>query len=206
MKFSEQELRELAISALVIGFVFAWIMRGMPVFFKTNFVVVFIVMIIAVGAAFIFHELAHKAVAQKFGCWAEYRMWDAGLIMAFFLAIVLGFVFAAPGAVYIQSGYAPITRRDNGLISSAGPATNLVLAVGFLAMTSLPGIFKTIGGVGFFVNTWLALFNLIPFPPIDGSKVIAWDKKVWLALVLVAFLLWQMSFSVIRQIATQGVG
>ncbi len=189
MKFSEQEFKELAISALVIGFVFAWIMRGVPIFRGTNFFVVFIIMLIAVGAAFIFHELAHKAVAQRFGCWAEYRMWDTGLILAFFLAITLGFVFAAPGAVYIQSGYAPITRRENGLISIAGPATNLVLALLFLMLTAGGGILGVLGWIGFRVNIFIALFNLIPFPPLDGSKIIAWDKKIWAGFAITAIIL-----------------
>jgi Zn-dependent protease len=189
MRFSQQELKELAISALVIGFIFAWIMRGGYIFRGTNFAVIFIIMLIAVGAAFVFHELAHKAVAQKFGCWAEYRMWETGLIMAFFLAVVFGFVFAAPGAVYIQSRYTPITTRENGLISLAGPATNLALAVLFFFLIFVGGPLGVLGRIGFVVNTWLALFNLIPFPPLDGSKVIAWDKKVWGATALTAFLL-----------------
>ena len=147
MKFSAQEFKELAISVLVIGFVFAWIMKGATLFRDINFFVVFLILLIAVGAAFIFHELAHKAVAQKFGCWAEYRMWDTGLIIAIFLAITVGFVFAAPGAVYIQRGHAAITRRENGLISVAGPTANLVLALLFLMLTSQGGVFALLGTV-----------------------------------------------------------
>lgn len=189
MRFTQQEIKELAISALVIGFIFAWIMRGSHIFRGTSFLMIFVIMLIAVGAAFIFHELAHKAVAQKFGCWAEYRMWETGLIMAFFLAVAFGFVFAAPGAVYIQSRFTPITRRENGLISLAGPMTNLVLAMVFLLLSLLDGPLGVLGRIGFMVNTWLALFNLIPFPPLDGSKVIAWDKKIWGGTALTAFLL-----------------
>lgn len=189
MRFSEQEIKELGISALVIGFVFAWILKGASLFRGTNFFVVFIIMLIAVGAAFIFHELAHKAVAQRFGCWAEYRMWDTGLIMAFFLAVTLGFVFAAPGAVYIQSGHAPITRRENGLISVAGPVTNLVLAMFFLILGFAGGILGVLGWIGFRVNVFIALFNMIPFPPLDGSKVIAWDRTVWAGVAIIATIL-----------------
>lgn len=189
MRFSEQEIKELGISALVIGFVFAWIMRGFSLFRETSFFVVFAIMLIAVGAAFIFHELAHKAVAQRFGCWAEYRMWDTGLIIAFLLAVTTGWVFAAPGAVYIQSGYSPITRRENGLISLAGPGANLALALIFLMLALSGGALGLLGWIGFRINAFLALFNLIPFPPLDGSKVMAWDRKVWAAVTLLAMLM-----------------
>lgn len=179
MKFGIEELKELLISALVIGFVFAWIMRKHPIFSGASFFIVFIVMLIAVGAAFIFHELAHKFMAQRYGCWAEYRMWETGLIIAFFLAVTIGMVFAAPGAVHIQSMYHPISRRENGLISLAGPLTNLGMGIAFLTFALKGGILGILGSVGFFVNIWLALFNLIPFPPLDGSKVMGWNFAVW---------------------------
>ena len=179
MRFTAEELKELLISAVVIGFVFAWIMRKHLIFSDTSFFTVFVVMLIAVGAAFIFHELAHKFMAQRYGCWAEYRMWETGLIIAFFLAVTIGIVFAAPGAVHIESGYYQISKRENGLISLAGPLTNLTLGIAFLTLTFKEGVVGALGSVGFFVNIWLAMFNLIPFPPLDGSKVMSWNFAVW---------------------------
>lgn len=191
MKFGAEELKELLISAVVIGFVFAWIMRKNSIFSGTNFFIVFMVMLIAVGAAFIFHELAHKFVAQRYGYWAEYRMWETGLIIAFFLAVATGMVFAAPGAVHIESRYYQISKRENGLISLAGPLTNLCLGIAFLTLTFKEGISSALGSIGFFVNTWLALFNLIPFPPLDGSKVMGWNSAVWgIVFVISIALLW----------------
>jgi Zn-dependent protease len=165
MKFSAQEVKELAISALVIGFVFAYFLaRGIPT------ISLFFYSLLGVGSAFIFHELPHKATAQRFGCIAEYRMWDTGLIIAFFLVVITKFLFIAPGAVLISGGSYGITSRQNGIISGSGAVTNIVLAVVFFLV-----IFK----LGAIINAWLALFNMIPFPPLDGSKVIAWDKSVW---------------------------
>ncbi|MBI5254092.1 MAG: site-2 protease family protein [Euryarchaeota archaeon] len=191
MKFGAEELKELLISAVVIGFVFAWIMKDRPIFSGIAFFIVFVVMLVAVGAAFIFHELAHKFVAQRYGYWAEYRMWETGLIIAFFLAVTTGMVFAAPGAVHIESRYYQISKRENGLISLAGPLTNLCLGIAFLTLTFKEGISSALGSIGFFVNTWLALFNLIPFPPLDGSKVMGWNSAVWgIVFVISMALLW----------------
>jgi Zn-dependent protease len=36
------------------------------------------------------------------------------------------------------------------------------------------------------INSWLAFFNLLPLPPLDGSKVIVWKWQVWLLLIGIA--------------------
>lgn len=185
MQFSKQELEDLAVSAVVIGFSFAWIMRGA----LGNFLLEFLVMLISVSAAFILHEIAHKFAAQRYGCWAEYRKWDTGLIIAFLLAVSpLRMVFAAPGAVVISSVYG-LPKRENGIVSAAGPATNLILALLFMFIAQSKGFLGILGQFGAAINAWIALFNLIPFPPLDGSKVMGWSIQVWGLMVVVALFL-----------------
>ena len=65
-------------------------------------------------------------------------------------------------------------RRDTALIALAGPASNIVLAVIFslvLRFTALPPIFNIILFSLVTLNINLALFNLLPVPPLDGSKI-----------------------------------
>ena len=76
------------------------------------------------------HELAHKIVAQRNGAWAEFRAYPLGLVLAVVSAL-LGFILAAPGAVYIQGA---ISRKQDGKISIAGPLTNLGLGLAFLGL------------------------------------------------------------------------
>ena len=102
------------------------------------------------------------------------------------LTSFLGIVFAAPGAVFI-SGNVNIER--NGRISAAGPITNLILAFIFLIMQffTVSGTFlEQIASYGFIVNSWLALFNMIPFWNFDGKKVFYWNKTVYLTIVVIA--------------------
>jgi Zn-dependent protease len=89
-----------------------------------------------------------------------------------------GFIFAAPGATYISGSN--ITERQNGVISLAGPATNVVIAFLFLLVGLVgTGIFIEVGAVGFEINLFLATFNLIPIMPLDGAKVFRWNKVIW---------------------------
>jgi Zn-dependent protease len=149
------------------------------VFFK-----LFLISLFTAGIGFVFHELAHKFVAQHYGCVAEFRAFNQMLYLALGLAAVIGFIFAAPGAVMISGR---VTLRENGKISLAGPLTNFVLAIVFLGLSfKAPILF-----VGFFINTWLGLFNLLPFGNFDGKKILDWHRYVWLGMVLVGIaLLW----------------
>jgi len=70
--FSRQEVKELAISAVALGFIFS-IGYGLDP--------LRIAMITAIiSVSFIPHELAHKYLAMKYGCFARYQMWKSGLV------------------------------------------------------------------------------------------------------------------------------
>ncbi|HHE76921.1 MAG TPA: hypothetical protein ENL27_03000 [Candidatus Parcubacteria bacterium] len=116
-------------------------------------------------------------MAQHYGCVAEFRAFDQMLYLALGLAAVTGFIFAAPGAVMIAGR---VTLRENGKISLAGPLVNFGLAIIFWGLSFyLPFLF-----IGYYINAWLGLFNLIPFGNFDGKKILDWNRYVWLGMVL----------------------
>jgi len=186
--FSEEELNDLlwAWAAITLAFAIVLTVRGAGLGFTANLIVTGL----TVGIAFLFHELGHKIVAQKYGCWAEFRKFTLGLILALAMSF-MGFIIAAPGAVMI-SGF--ISREQNGKIAVAGPLVNIGLAILFFMtgiflpqiIGELPALLGQIVFYGFFINAWLALFNMIPFPPLDGSKVMAWSFPVWLGTAALA--------------------
>jgi Zn-dependent protease len=76
-------------------------------------------------------------------------------------------------------------KKDMALVSLAGPATNLIIAIvfGIICRIVFPGLsLDSIISTGFlgailgtvvYINLILAIFNLIPIPPLDGSKIFA---------------------------------
>lgn len=200
MKYSSKEIKDLVAAWLLISVAFAILFSGginITTFSISVFFISFIISLLTVGIGFLFHELMHKFIAQKYRLWAEFRANYSMLFLALVMSF-LGFIIAAPGAVIIQGN---TTRQKNGKISLAGPVTNLVLAVLFLIPTLFMlnqeiGILKIFFNYGFKINALLALFNMIPFPPFDGYKVYEWDKTIYTITVIVAGILFIGSFFV----------
>lgn len=195
VRFTVREVRDIIISMSVIAFIFAYVFSGKNLS-NPNFIILLAITFIAVGLGFLLHELAHKFVAVRYGFYAEYRMWVEGLILAIVTAF-FGFVFAAPGAVYIHGQH--ISTEQNGKISLAGPATNIILAGGFFLLMQISYPMLTflgyLGLLGFTVNSFLALINLIPFSILDGAKIFRWNPMIWLAAAAVAFIMVLYSFT-----------
>jgi Zn-dependent protease len=186
VNFTSREIRDILISMLVIAGVFAYVFRNIN---QGYFISLIPVTLIAVGFGFVFHELAHKFVAIRYGFYAEYRLWVEGLILAIITA-TFGFVFAAPGAVYIHGQY--ISREENGKISIAGPLTNMALAIIFFILIqflSFSPILSLICGLGFTINSFLAFFNLLPVFMLDGAKVLKWNPVIWVITTGIAFIM-----------------
>ncbi len=163
------------------------------------------VMFIAIGPAFLLHEIGHKIIAKKNGCWAEFRADPRGLRNGVLVSALLGIVFMAPGAVMVAG---LVTRRQNGHIAVAGPLVNLSLfiigvpfwgvVIGLTGSAEFTNSAYLVGGtliwqamifdIGFYwlgANLFLGLFNMLPFGPLDGLKVKDWNERAFYLVIAI---------------------
>ena len=187
---SRTEIRDLVLSVIVLSVAMTMI-YGRRLLLVDDRILSFLLWIpicmALVTVSFVMHEFGHRHMARRYGAWAEYRMFPMGLVLTLVISY-FGILFAAPGAVMISGR---IDDRQYGKVSAAGPAVNLVLAAAFMAVFHMTGgVVQLVAYLFASLNTYLALFNLLPIPPLDGSKIMRWSvPALFLMLVCAGCLL-----------------
>ena len=136
----------------------------------------------------VFHEMAHGFAAYRLGDTTAKDRGRLSLnplkhidILGLIMMVTLGFGWAKPVPIDMRRFKNP--KGGMALCALAGPAANFVLALVVLGISSVlvrtSFITTTVGWYVFMIlvfmairSTFLGLFNLIPIPPLDGSKVV----------------------------------
>jgi Zn-dependent protease len=142
----------------------------------------FVLLAVPLLYSIILHELAHGWVADRMG--DPTAKWQGRLTLnplkhldpiGTIMLFIVGFGWAKP--VPVNFNNIRDTRRGLILVSSAGIITNMALA--FLAIFLFQLLSPEPGGAAATllyymaqINIMLAAFNLIPIPPLDGSKIL----------------------------------
>jgi Zn-dependent protease len=138
----------------------------------------------------ILHEIAHGVAAERLGDPTARLLGRLTLNpiphIDLYMTIILPLVLIFVGSPVIFGGAKPVPvdpfnlrdgRKDLALVSLAGPATNLLIAVGFASIIHLvsgqnlnPFVVDVLYRI-VQLNLLLGIFNLVPIPPLDGSKI-----------------------------------
>jgi Zn-dependent protease len=191
----------------------------------------FLLLLPIVVASLALHELAHAYVAWRLGdptAKEQGRLTlnpiahldPLGTLMFALTALLAGVPFGWAKPVPVDPRNFRRPKEGMALVAVAGPAMNFILALVALAVlrhAELDGRAFNVVGLAYLVNVILGLFNLIPIPPLDGSRIVGvlMDNATyarWIALdavgmliVFGVFFLFQEEFTLVLESALDQV-
>ena len=144
----------------------------------------FVLLAVLLLYSVILHELAHGWVAWRMG--DPTAKWLGRLTLnplrhldpiGSLMLLIIGFGWAKPVPVNLENIPAPQRRRGLILVSAAGVTANILIAFAALLLWRLlapqpGGLLYSVLYLLASINILLAAFNLIPIPPLDGSKIL----------------------------------
>ncbi len=145
--------------------------------------------IASVLVAFFPHELAHRQTARSLGCYSRFMVDPVGLAITL-ISTLLPIPILAPGYVALDCSWSRPGRLGELRIAASGPLVNIAIGVVGVVLYKIGFGWASILAA---INSWIAIFNLIPAGPLDGAKIIRLNAKVWAAMTISAIIILWLS-------------
>lgn len=214
--FSKKERNYILVSIIVLSLVFGFNDKS-DLFSASNWLINFLLVIIAVSVSVLLGYVAIKKAAEKIGCETEYEIWSVkrwgfepekkfkkkfslplGVILPLLITLLsngLGY-FPVVGSHKLTEDkikrvgkiFSKLTGYERTIILLSSTLTYLVLFFLFLFLSRFGIDFS----VFIRVNMWLALFSLLPLPNLDGAEMLFGSLPMYLfalAFVVMSVLL-----------------
>ena len=192
LSFDDDEMKSLTAVALILGFIASFRYWGVDEFSFQTGLNNFVSSVLIVGLAVIAHLFVQRYIALKKGYRVDYKRWNIGLAIGLILAFLSnGFVmFLAIGGIVIHQVRKKrvglfrggVRYDDLAIISFFGPLTNILLAILFKTLVFLPNTALVDKLV--MINIWIALFAMLPIPPMVGVNIFYISRPLYLTAVI----------------------
>jgi hypothetical protein len=136
-----------------------------------------LVIIVAAGITIVVSEMVRRFAARHYKAETEYKFWDAGAIILIITSI-LHQPFSRPARTIINKP-GELGARKQGIIAMAPCVASLLLSIVFLLLLAYGNNYEMLGREGFKMGMMLCVYSLMPFEPMDGKRVINWNKWAW---------------------------
>lgn len=122
-------------------------------------------------------EMVRRYIASHYKAETEYKFWDVGAL-TLVITSLLHQPFSRPGRTIINNPDG-LGARKQGIIAIAPCITSLLLSIVFLLIMAYGNGYELIGSEGFKIGMMICVYGLLPFEPMDGVKVLDWNKLAW---------------------------
>ena len=173
--FSKSEIRAFVVSALVFAFV--WSFNNGRIELED-----LLVSLVLVVVVMFVHHAGQRLWGLKRGFRVEQRLWWYGLVASLILAFIsygrIKFLAASSTLIYMLYGhrlgafrYGP-NLKEFAAVCLAGPVANILFGTFFKQLANM-GVFPVfIADPVFKLSLVFAAWNLLPIPPLDGSRIL----------------------------------
>jgi Zn-dependent protease len=188
--FTIREVGDMLVSIVALGFLFSFSPGFLPE--GSPWLMNLLMATLLSGVVWTLHVAAQKLMARRYECRTIYFMSPHFIAVSVLLTLfisVMSFgqfvlVVAAVGFVNVSTKYSMrlgykfmgLTLKETGEVAVAGWIANVLFALLLKVLHPAYPAFFT-----YFIemNLWVALFNLLPIPPLDGSKILSWNVAAW---------------------------